>query len=418
MRYKYLIPQFGTKRDPIRLMGECNFGHSTQNQIQLSDPEINALHARIEIRSGEYHLIDLKSRSGTFLNQVRVSESRLITGDIIQLGTYSFIFQNDDFLEIKNRLDTKNPVWKVHLNQVPNLARSDLPILLLGESGTGKEVLSSYIHNCSYRRNMKFMSVNCSALSEALIESELFGHVKGGFTGATHDRKGAFEEARGGTLFLDEIGDLPLNLQPKLLRALENNEIKPVGSDKIIKTNVRIIAATHLDIKKKIIENQFRADLFYRLNVVQIRIPRLIDRMEDFEKILYDFAKDYRVSFSEAAITQLKKHKWPGNIRELKNVVSRASALFPQESIQLHHLDLLIETLEVEDPFKKFKDRSELPLLKEIEKEMIKQHLVINHGNQRKTARDLGIPKSTLNDRIKQYGIKINDIIGMKSIRV
>ncbi len=411
MNAKFLIPQFGLQRDPIALSESCSIGRNKENKIHLDHPDIAPIQAVLEKKNACYFLRDEFSKGGTFVNQKRIRETPLTEGDLIKIGSFEFIYQCEEFMKVKSRLDSNNPMWRLQLSQVPGLARSDLPVLILGESGTGKEVLAEYIHRCSFRKGMKFMSVNCSAFGESLIESELFGHMKGSFTGATQDRKGAFESARGGTLFLDEIGDLPLNLQPKLLRALENSEIKPVGSDQVIKTNVRIVAATHLDLKKKIIDGLFRPDLFYRLNVLQLRLPKLKDRMEDFEKLLFQFARDYQVAFSDSSIQDLKKHHWPGNIRELKNIVSRASALFPGEKIQTHHLDMLVETMNPEDPFEKYKSKANLPLLKEIEKELIKQRLIQFRGNQRRAAADLGMPKSTLNDRIKQYGINIPELL-------
>ena len=195
-----------------------------------------------------------------------------------------------------------------------SVATSSCPVLILGPSGTGKDVLANAIHNSSKKSGAPFISVNCSALTETLVESELFGHTKGSFTDAVSDRKGAFEAARGGTLFLDEIGDLPYSLQAKLLRALENNEIRPVGSDRSIKTDVRIIAATHQNLYNKIRDGEFRADLFYRLNVITIETPALKERIEDFDNLLYSFARQMRVRFSFNAIKTLKKHDWPGNI--------------------------------------------------------------------------------------------------------
>ncbi len=186
-----------------------------------------------------------------------------------------------------------------------NVAKTDFPVLILGPSGTGKDVIAQALHQTSDRQG-PFLSVNCSALSETLIESELFGHVKGSFTGAVNDRKGAFEAARGGTLFLDEIGDLSYNLQAKLLRALENGEIRAVGADRNTQTDVRIIAATHQNLGEKIREGSFRSDLYYRLNVVTVTPPALNLRMEDFEGLLYGFARSMRVRFSHGAIVSLK----------------------------------------------------------------------------------------------------------------
>ncbi|MEQ1878593.1 MAG: sigma 54-interacting transcriptional regulator, partial [Bdellovibrionia bacterium] len=254
-----------------------------------------------------------------------------------------------------------------------------------------------------------FVSVNCSALSESLVESELFGHVKGSFTGATHDRKGAFEAARGGTLFLDEIGDLPPALQPKLLRALENREIRPVGADRTVETDVRIIAATHQNLRYKIQTGMFRSDLYFRLNVIKINIPDLKDRSEDFEDILNTFCKEMRVRFSYPAILELKKHSWPGNIRELKNAVARASALFQGVRIDEARIPQLIDAVPIQEIPES--QAANMPFIKELEREMIRQRLVANQGNQRKTAADLNMPKSTLHDRIKSYGIDVDGLL-------
>jgi DNA-binding NtrC family response regulator len=227
------------------------------------------------------------------------------------------------------------------------------------------------------------------------------------------DRRGAFETARGGTLFLDEIGDLPLTLQPKLLRALENNEIRPVGSDRVIETDVRIVAATHKNMAAAIRSSKFREDLFYRLNVCHLKPPALKDRIEDFEDLLYQFAKQYRVRLSHAAIQKLKEHSWQGNIRELKNVIARASAYYPSHYIQPDDLPAIMEPGSI-GPEVHFVSEPEAgtqgSIIKEIEREMIIRRLAANKGNQRQTARDLGLPKSTLHDRIKAYAIDLDQI--------
>jgi transcriptional regulator with GAF, ATPase, and Fis domain len=274
-------------------------------------------------------------------------------------------------------------------------------------------VITAAIHKNSNRRESPLVSVNCSALTESLVESELFGHVKGSFTGAISDRKGAFEAARGGTLFLDEIGDLPLFLQPKLLRAIENKEIRPVGSDKIVATNVRIITATHKNLEKLVALGEFRSDLFFRVNVIRLNIPPLRKRMEDFDDLLHHFSKDDNVVFTSAAVAHMKLHQWPGNIRELKNTVARAGALYPHSRVESDYLKHLL-TLPAPPPKNqtktylqnlKLEAETQLPLLKEVEKEMIEARLLANGYNQRRTAAELGIPKSTLHDRIRAYSI-------------
>ena len=302
-------------------------------------------------------------------------------------------------------LQSRNQLWNTELQSLSGVAQTNFPVLLLGPSGTGKDVIAQAIHKSSPRADFPFVSVNCSALTETLIESELFGHVKGAFTGAFSDRKGSFESARHGTLFLDEIGDLPFSLQAKLLRALENSEIRPVGSDKVIKTDVRVIAATHQNLSLKIQDGQFRADLFFRLNVVSILTPALRDRIEDFEDLLNVFAKQMRMRFSYDAIQKLKMHSWPGNIRELRNLVFRAAAIFPKEQIDIARAAQLLKSSSLYTPVTDEPTRQRLSVIKEVERQIILKKLQENKGNQRRTAQELGMPKSTLNDRLRQYNI-------------
>lgn len=314
---------------------------------------------------------------------------------------------------------SRNPAWSKQLEKLPGFAMTDFPVLLIGPSGSGKEILARAIHAASSRSKGPFVSINCGALSESLIESELFGHVRGSFTGAMNDRKGAFETARGGTLFLDEIGDLPLALQPKLLRAIENKEIRPVGSDRTIEANVRILAATHKDLATAVRLGRFREDLYWRLNVCQLRPPALNQRMEDFVDLAYSFCRQNRVRLTHAAIEHLRSHSWPGNVRELKNVIARAAAYYPGHAIQAADIADLIDRVpanhavdasEFMPPSISIEDGTNGNIMREIEREMIIRRLVANRGNQRQTAIDLGMPKSTLHDRIKDYSIDLLQI--------
>lgn len=393
-------------------LGELTvIGSDDSSHIQVNTMNTSARHARIEWRENSFILRDLRSNSGTFINNTQVLEAILNEGDRIQIGEQIFEYTTESKIKNTSFFKSKNDQWQKQLNFVPNIAQSDFPVLILGPSGTGKELLAESMHNLSNRSNKPFISVNCSALTETLIESELFGHVKGSFTGAYQDRKGAFEIARGGTLFLDEIGDLPYSLQAKLLRALENNEIRPVGSDHTIKTDVRIVAATHQNLTESIQLKTFRQDLFFRLNVISITSPSLKERIEDFEDLLFYYAKKYKVRFSFGAIQILKKQNWNGNIRELKNLVARASALFTSKSVTEAEIEQLISfsnNFREVMPMQPLSARSPY-IIKEIEKEMILRKLTENKGNQRRTASDLGMPKSTLHDRIRFYNIDLNE---------
>lgn len=389
--------------------------------IHVQMPGVSGRHFRVEVKNEKLFVRDLMSAEGTFVNSAQILESILSDGDLISAGYADFVVH--DLEKAKNQfpLSSKSEFWNQQLQTLGSVAETNHPVLLLGPSGTGKDILAKNLHQASLRQKAPFLSVNCSALTETLIESELFGHVRGSFTGAISDRKGAFEAARGGTLFLDEIGDLSYGLQAKLLRAIENAEIRPVGSDRIIKTDVRIIAATHQNILQKIQEGTFRSDLYFRLNVITIDVPRLKDRIEDFDELLFSFARQMKVRFSYNAIVRLRKHDWPGNIRELKNLVARASALYPKAYITDEHIDLLLNKRDrlasvgavnsgVTDGryvIPQSVGTQSLSVIREIEKQMIMKRLAANHGNQKLTALDLGMPKSTLHDRIKSYGIDV-----------
>lgn len=391
---------------PIGIPEFMLLGKDPACSIIVDSEQVADRHCKIERRNQGYSIIDLRTPAGTFVNSTKIAEAFLQEGDEICVGGNYFTFTFNGYGQDQQiGLKSKNMVWSQQLSTLKNIAQTQFPVLILGPSGTGKEVLSEAIHNNSPRAHGPLIKVNCSALTETLVESELFGHIKGSFTGAIADRKGAFEAARGGTLFLDEIGDLPLGLQAKLLRAIENEEIRPVGSDRSVKTDLRILAATHQNLRSKIQAGEFRTDLYFRLGVITITPPALTARMEDFEDLLYGFAKKMRVRFSFGAIQKMKKHSWPGNIRELRNSVARASAYFPKTSIEEAHVDSIIDGSSYDPALIAGISSGQLPVIKEIEKQMILKRLAANNGNQRQTANDLGIPKSTLHDRLRAYNI-------------
>jgi DNA-binding NtrC family response regulator len=398
----YLLPINQSSEESLEIGDFLTIGRDSSNTLSINDPFVSSRHIRVEKRKRGYLLRDLQSRNGTLLNGTPIIEAYLSNNDKVMVGESLFIFSKLDHKP--NTLKSENEKWNLQLQRLPAIANTDYTVLVIGPSGSGKEIVSAWIHDNSSRKQYPYVTINCSALSENLIESELFGHVKGAFTGATEDRKGAFEAARGGTLFLDEVGDLPLSLQPKLLRALENNEIRPVGSDRSIKTNVRIISATHKNLKQKVLKNEFREDLYHRLNICRVTPPPLINRMEDFEALLYHFAKEQRVGFSFRSIEKLKNHQWPGNIRELKNVVIRAAAYFPGKRIQEEDLSQIIE-VDSQEEYTLSSDNENLPPLKEIERNLIVTKMQKYFGNQRRVAEELKMPKSTLHDKIRTYQI-------------
>ncbi|WP_293776544.1 sigma-54 dependent transcriptional regulator [Sphingosinicella sp.] len=229
-------------------------------------------------------------------------------------------------------------------NLIMRLAGSQASVLVTGPSGTGKEVVARCLHLASARRNNEFVAVNCGAIPRELIESELFGHEKGAFTGALQSRKGRFEAADGGTIFLDEIGDMPADMQVKLLRVLEERKIERVGSNKTMAVDVRVISATHKNLEQAIAEGRFREDLFYRLNIFPLQLPALADRREDIPMLIAHFLKQSgtKLRFDASALRALCQHSWPGNIRELRNVVERAVVLFGEGDIGVDDVEMLI----------------------------------------------------------------------------
>ena len=251
---------------------------------------------------------------------------------------------NTELQQIKNKFGIigNTPEFIHAINVAVQVAPTDLSVLITGESGVGKENFPKIIHQYSQRKHEKYIAVNCGAIPEGTIDSELFGHEKGSFTGALTDRKGYFEEANGGTIFLDEVGELPLSTQARLLRILEVGEFIKVGSSKVQKTNVRIIAATNVNIEKAIEQGKFREDLYYRLNATHIEIPALRNRKEDIYPLFTKFANDFSLKYqrpsiklSEEAINELKNYYWRGNIRQLKNIAEQISAIETEPFISL-----------------------------------------------------------------------------------
>jgi len=297
------------------------------------------------------------------------------------------------------------------------VAASEANILILGESGTGKELVAGLIHTNSLRSTQKFLSLNCAALSDTLLESQLFGHVRGAFTGAVSPQRGLLEEADGGTLFLDEIGDMSLSLQAKLLRVIQERDYIPVGDTRLKSVDVRFIAATNKDLKKEVKEGRFREDLFYRLNVIPITLPPLRERVEDIEPLARHFMakfagqikKDIR-DLSPDALAKLTAYPWPGNIRELENVMERAVILAPGPVIAANLLPVQSPVVSDEQPAGK-----RLVSLEQVEKEHIQYVLKTTGYHKSRTAQILNIARRTLDRKIEDYGLDDSIIASQES---
>jgi len=288
----------------------------------------------------------------------------------------------------------ESPAMRRLVETVAVVAPSDAPVLITGESGTGKEVVAQLVHAWSPRREQPLVAANCAGLPESLIESELFGHTKGAFTGATHDRPGFFRAAHGGTLFLDEIGDLPLHLQPKLLRALDSGKITPVGSDVPVDMDARLIAATNRNLEKAVEEARFRDDLYYRINVVELHVPTLRERREGILPMARRFAAEFSggpVRLSPNCMQCLLAYSWPGNVRELRNAIQRACLLCRGDIILPEHLPPKIAGLRADTQGGQGQGR-----LSQVERATILATLAETNGNRTQAAQKLGISRRAL----------------------
>src|SRR4051794_425333 len=348
-----LVTQVGGRaREHTFDKGTITIGAMEDNELVVSDDTVSRYHCKIVQEDTGYVLIDLGSTNGTFINRVRIREAYLKPGCTIGLGNTEEKFHSaDEKVEIvPSRKEKLGKMVGRHVKMrelyavLEKIAPTATTVVIEGETGTGKEVVAQTIHDLSPRANGPIMVFDCGAVPDNLIESELFGHEKGSFTGAIMTRQGLFEMAHGGTLFLDELGELPLDLQPKLLLALEQREIRRVGSNKPIKVDVRIIAATNRNLEDEVRAGRFRQDLFYRLSVVRVLIPPLRERIEDIPLLIKHFLDaGYNkrpdgaakiTGVSRGAMDMLQAYKWPGNVRELVNTVERAVSFAEGEMIE------------------------------------------------------------------------------------
>ena len=317
----------------------------------------------------------------------------------------------------------RSPAFQQVLAVVRMIAKSDSVTLIQGETGTGKEVIASAIHNQSSRRQGPFVKLNCAAIPGPLLESELFGHERGAFTGACVQTKGRFQMADRGTLFLDEIGDLPLELQPKLLRALQEQEFERLGSSQTIRVDVRVIAATNQDLAELVVKKQFRADLYYRLNVIPICLPALRERTQDIPLLVEYFVQKLSARLNrtidvipDEVMEVLKAHDWPGNIRELQNFIERAMVFSPDSVLRLPLKDLkqLVKQL-VKQP-----SAAAARTLADADREHILETLKQTDGligGQGGAANRLGLPRTTLIYKMRKLGIETRRSLGVRPIR-
>lgn len=410
----------GPREDTLKFIGDSlTFGKEPGNDFVINDKFISGRHLKATRKAGLIHVVDQHSTNGTFFNNLRLYEAEVPVGTSLRLGETQITFEplthassNSTF---EGMIGNDASIRQV-IELIQRVAPSTAPVTILGESGTGKELVARALHVRSQRAQQAFIPVNCAAISAELIESELFGHEKGSFTGATNARKGAFEEADGGTIFLDEIGELPLDLQAKLLRALELGEIKRVGASRPLQVDVRIVAATNRDLLADSRQGKFREDLYYRLCVVPIHLPPLRNRRSDVLALAEHFIqmfspKNQTVKLTALAQDRLQTHHWPGNIRELRNVIHRALLLRTGPMIDVGDLSFGSEVnkeVGVEVPESAMGLTLD-QMLNKVEKQIVEAALRRHNHNRERVAKELGVARSTLFKKLKEWGLTRQD---------
>jgi DNA-binding NtrC family response regulator len=396
------------ERRSVRLRGKQRLlvGSGSRCRVRLTEPTVSRKHAELRPGPGGWVLHDLGSRNGTFLDGIRVERAWLSRAATLRFGAATV-----RVLEINDGEDRRgqagvvggDPAFLTAMDSLRRLARFRHPVAIRGETGTGKDVAARLLHEWSPRASGPFIAVNCASIAATLAESELFGHERGAFTGAEKRHIGAFERADGGTLFLDELGELPLALQAKLLRVLETGTIRRVGGERPLSVDVRIVSATHRDLESMVSQARLREDLYHRLGVLTVRLPPLRERPSDIPALLEHFAREIedelgiRVRLTEAAVRAAVDHQWPGNIRALRNAVTRAAAL-ANGPISARALFAGASAHEpaIAIPRGTYSQMSRA----------LVERVVAEEGSLRRAAATLDVPRSTLHDWIRRAAIE------------
>jgi DNA-binding NtrC family response regulator len=401
------------------------FGSSPSCDLVLTDKTVSRRHLMAVREGDEVILRDQGSTNGSFIQGSRFKEITIGFGAEVKVGRTVLkympeeeiveppVSQDDSFGQLVGRNVKMRRLFKL----LEDVAKNDATVLIEGETGTGKELIAEEIHNHSLRKDGPFIVFDCGAVPRELIESALFGHQKGSFTGAIADRKGAFAEANGGTIFLDEVGELPIELQPTLLRALDKKAVRRVGSNTYEKVDVRIVAATNRDLRAEVAAKNFREDLYYRLAVIRVTLPPLRERGDDIRHLVEHFVKMFSPPGKPLACTaedmsRLQRHSWPGNVRELRNVIERACVLAKGDSLNLD--DAFVEQaapalgIRTDLPFKEAKGQ----LVELFEREYIVDLMRRHKMNLSAAAREAQIDRKHLRELIRKYGLDPRGDIG------
>jgi transcriptional regulator with GAF, ATPase, and Fis domain len=399
---------------------KVSVGKSRQCDVVLPDDSISRVHAEILREGDEYRVVDKGSTNGTFVGSARVTDAFLSPGDVLGIGKVQLRFVPREAraellpseAELYGGVLGRSLAMRKIFGLLERVSPTDVTILLDGETGTGKDLIAREIHETSIRKGGPFVVVDCGAVAANLIESELFGHEKGAFTGAHARRTGAFELADGGTVFLDEIGELPHDLQPKLLRVLENRQLRRVGGTESLDVDIRVIAATHRDLRALVRVDEFREDLYFRLAVVALTIPPLRERREDIPLLIEAFSRKLPPGMwkppGPEAMARLVGYDWPGNVRELRNVVERSAYLSPDGVIDLiapgKDRDGPLQPVEF-DPTLTFREQKERAV-ELFEEAYLRWLLQRSEGNISRAARDADMDRKYLHKLLRRYGIE------------
>jgi DNA-binding NtrC family response regulator len=396
-------------------------GSGAGNDVLLTDPTISRKHLMIEPRADGVILRDVGSTNGSFVQGSRFQELTLGFGTEVTIGqTVLKYVPNEEALDVApseeesfGSLAGRDPKLRKLFRLLGDIASSDATVLIEGETGTGKELFAEEIHRHGPRRTGPFIVFDCGAVPKELIESALFGHVRGAFTGAVSDRLGAFEEANGGTLFLDEIGELAPEVQPSLLRALDKHAVRPVGGTSYNQVSVRVVAATNRNLRAEIAAKRFREDLYYRLAVVRMHVPPLRERPDDVPLLVDLFTKQFapgrQVDVTREEMERLRRHNWPGNVRELRNVIERACALTHGARLEIDEAfderaagGASSGAANIDLPFKEAKSQ----VIDSFEREYIRSQLKRHGGNLSAAARAAEVDRKHFRELLRKHGLR------------
>ena len=418
--------EFSADKERIRI-GNARVppGHDgSGNDLALDDKKVSRHHAEILLTEKGWLLTDLESTNGTWLDGKRIERAYISPGSKLVVGDSSILFAPiDEQIDVEPDQDGRFGEMvgrSLKMRQIfgllKKIAPMDVGVLISGETGTGKELVARGLHAYSGRMKGPFVVLDCGSIPENLIESELFGHEKGSFTGATVAREGAFERANGGTIFLDEIGELRLDMQPRLLRVLENREVRRVGGANVIDVDVRVVAASNRDLAKEVQEGNFREDLFFRLNIINVQLPPLRARRDDIPYLVESALADPELverhgqkRVSPAAMSALQSYSWPGNVRELMNVISHLLTFSEGPDVDVQHLPPRLTQQGVKQPlpfnehlgFHEAKEQ----LLESFEREYLTALLKRCEGNISRAARESGLHRKSIERLVKKYDL-------------